>query len=213
MWIISLGKGFCLGFFAYFLGFLMDLTISQKSMLLILEKTPKLFIEGYKKCQFNLMLLSPIVYSFTDQYLLTHENNIINISKVIYLTLIHHFGYYAVHKSMHKIDTLRKFHDFHHKFDKILCPSIGNAVSTVEFTAAYVCPFICGAILVKPNEITFVIPIALISVFNNLIHCRELKNVPWPAFLVSPKQHLEHHEVRSKHFSAPILNLDYFLEK
>ena len=78
---------------------------------------------------------------------------------------------------MHTIVYLRKYHDFHHKFDKYIIPSIGNAVSTEEYLIAYVSPFVIGAYLFHPNEISFVIPIGLISVFNNIIHCSELRGI------------------------------------
>ena len=213
MWYNSLGKGFCLGFLAYLLGFIMDTTISNGSFLKIMESTPKLMIKAYQKIQLNLLVISPIVYMINDQYLINHKEENVNFKKVCALLLIHHIGYYLIHKSMHQIRFLRCYHDFHHLFNKVLCPSIGNAVSIPEFLLAYIFPFISGAILVRPNEITFVIPIGLISVFNNIIHCNELRNLPWLPFLVSPDMHIKHHEIRDKHFSAPILNLDYFIEK
>ena len=213
MWYNSLGKGFFLGFFAYLLGFIMDTTISNSSFLKIMEKTPKLMIEAYQKIQINLLVISPVIYMVNDHFLINHENNLINYRHVSSLLLIHHIGYYLIHKSMHQIRFLRCYHDFHHLFNKVLCPSIGNAVSHTEFLFAYVLPFVMGGYIIKPNEITFVIPIGLISVFNNIIHCNELRNVPWLPFLVSPDMHIKHHEIRDKHFSAPILNLDYFIEK
>lgn len=213
MWAFSLGKGFCLGFLAYFLGFLMDTTVSCKSFLELMEKTPKLMIDAYQKIQINLLVISPFIYMVNDQFLINHESNLINCRHAGALLLIHHIGYYIVHKSMHQINYLRGYHDFHHKFDKHLCPSIGNAVSHTEFLFAYVLPFVMGGYIIKPNEITFIVPIGLISIFNNLIHCKELKNVPWLPLFVSPAMHIKHHEVRDKHYSAPILDLDYFLEK
>ena len=212
MWIVSLGKGFCLGFAAYLVGFVMDLTISQSSFLSMMKEIPKQTIEAYKTIQTNLLLISPVVYMVNDQYLINHETSSVNYTHVVMLLLIHHIGYYVVHRSMHQIKMLRKYHDYHHEFVKHLCPSIGNAVSFPEFTLAYILPFITGAYLITPNEITFIIPIGFISVFNNIIHCKELRDLPWSPFLVSPNMHIKHHEIRNKHFSAPILNLDYLIE-
>tara|TARA_A100001234_G_C12556006_1_gene355268 strand:- start:164 stop:811 length:648 start_codon:yes stop_codon:yes gene_type:complete len=210
----SLLKGFLLGYFAYIIGVHMDSSLAIDSLRDVMTNYPRaLILQAYNTISLNMLIISPCVYGLTDKYLLNHDDNYIYFDKVFLLLLIHHIGYYIAHKSMHKILFLKQYHDFHHRFDKYLIPSLGNAVSTTEFLVAYISPFIFGAIIVKPNEITFVIPIALISIFNNLIHCKELINVYWPKYLVSPSQHIKHHQIRDKHYAAPILNLDYFIEK
>ena len=45
-----------------------------------------------------------------------------------------------------------------------------NAVSMTEYNIAYVLPFIIGAILTKPNELTFKLAIGIISFLNSLVH-------------------------------------------
>ena len=100
---------------------------------------------------------------------------------------------------------------FHHQYDKILLPSIGNAVSTMEFISAYLLPFIIAAYFLRPNEISFIIPIGIIGLLNIVIHCKELEDLPWAALFVSPKNHIEHHEVRTKHYAAPTINWDYIV--
>lgn len=212
MWLISLLKGFCLSSFTYYLGMYMDVFISKNSFHEMIKEIPDLYKEATTKIQQNLLILSPLIYSIVDQTLLDHSSSTIQPVKTICILLTHSVGYYIVHKSMHNIVYLRKYHNFHHKFDKHIIPSIGNAVSTEEYLIAYICPFVIGAYLFHPNEISFVIPIGLISVFNNIIHCSELRGFIWPVYFVSPDQHIEHHEVRMKHYSAPIINLDYFLE-
>jgi sterol desaturase/sphingolipid hydroxylase (fatty acid hydroxylase superfamily) len=211
MWI-SLLKGFCLGGIAHTIGFVMDITISKNSFNDIVKNIPLLYQEAQQKIQFNFFVITPVVYSFIDSYLLDHTNNIIQIYTIFYLLSIHGIGYYSAHKAMHQIKYLRKYHNFHHEFDKYIMPSIGNAVSTEEFLVAYTFPFIIGAYLTTPNQVNFIIPVSLISVFNNIIHCKELENIPWIAFLVSPQQHIIHHQIRDKHYAAPILNIDFFLD-
>ncbi len=211
MWI-SLIKGYCLGSIAYIIGFIMDITISRKSFNEIITNIPILYQNAQRKIQYNLLIATPITYSVIDTYLLNHTNNEIEINIIITILSIHGIGYYCAHKAMHQIQCLRKYHNFHHNFDKYIIPSIGNAVSIEEFLIAYVLPFIIGAYLMTPNEINFVIPVSLISVFNNIIHCKELEKIPWLVYFVSPKQHIIHHEIRDKHYAAPILNIDYFVE-
>ena len=93
----------------------------------------------------------------------------IQYGNVLGILMIHGVGYYIVHRSMHVVSFLRKYHNFHHEFDEYIMPSIGNAVTTEEFLTAYIAPFIFSSWLLQPNETSFVIPIALISVFNNII--------------------------------------------
>lgn len=210
----SLFKGFILGYTAYIIGVHMDNTVALSSLKEVMTNYPKkLIFDAYNKISLNMLIISPGIYAVIDQYLLTHDNYYIYFDKVFLLLLIHHIGYYIAHRSMHKISFLKKYHDFHHEFDKYLIPSLGNAVSTTEFLLAYISPFVIGAIIVRPNEVTFVIPIASISIFNNIIHCKEFEHIQWPKYLVSPAQHIKHHQIRDKHYAAPILNLDYFCEK
>ncbi len=211
MWS-SLIKGLCLGTIAHALGFIMDITISKRSFDEIIKEIPLLYQKALNKIHLNMLVISPIVYTFTDQYLIDHTTNSIQIKNIMTILTIHGVGYYSAHRAMHQIQFLRKYHTFHHLFDKHIMPSIGNAVSTEEFLIAYITPFIIGAYATRPSEISFVIPIAFISIFNNIIHCKELENVNWYKYFVSPKQHIIHHQIRDKHYAAPIVNLDYFIE-
>jgi sterol desaturase/sphingolipid hydroxylase (fatty acid hydroxylase superfamily) len=213
MWIFSLLKGFLLGFTAHSIGVIMDLRLSLDRFNEIMKEIPKLYLEAAVKIQRNLLIISPVAYAITDQYFLDHSNYKINYGKALIILLFHNSLYYYIHKAMHQINCLKEIHNFHHKFDKYMIPSIGNAVSTQEFLLAYIFPFIFASAIVRPNEITLALPIGFISVFNNIIHCKELEKVKWSIYFVSPKQHIKHHEVRNKHYSAPIFNLDYFLEK
>ena len=148
----------------------MDITISRNSFNEIIQKIPKLYDEALNKMQKNILIISPLIYALIDKTMIDHSNNIIQPIKVSGILVVHSVGYYIVHKSFHVITCLRKYHNFHHEFDYYMLPSIGNAVSTEEFLIAYISPFIIGAYIFEPNEISFVIPIALISIFNNIIH-------------------------------------------
>ena len=213
MWFGSLIKGFVLAGVSYGIGMIMDISISRNAWYEMIKEIPELYTSAITKIQQNMLIISPLIYSVIDQTLIDHSTSTVQPIKTTSILLIHSFGYYIIHKSMHTISILRHYHEFHHKFDKYMIPSIGNAVSTEEFLLAYISPFIVGAYILRPNEISFVIPIGLISIFNNIIHCKELRGIKWCKYFVSPDQHIEHHETRMKHYSAPILNLDYYLER
>ena len=82
-----------------------------------------------------------------------------------------------VHFIMHKKKEFIKYHTFHHKFNKVLVPSVGNAVSIEEFCSAYMLPFVVGAALVGPSSSSFINAVGLISLFNLIIHCKELEHI------------------------------------
>ena len=208
--IYSLVKGIALGSFVTFLGFFFDVTFSRRSYKALLEKNEQLLDKAIPAIQFNLMVIGPTVYCFVDYFLLQHNYSIqpLNILGVL---SIHSIGYYLSHYAMHKSSYLYKLHKFHHEFDKVLIPSIGNAVSKEEFIIAYVAPFVTSAYLLNPSETSFLIPVGIISVMNLVIHCKEFENISYSKYFVSPKNHIMHHEVREKHFAAPTINIDYLL--
>lgn len=207
--VIHFLKGLSLGSIVCFLSFVLDYTVSRQSYEQLIEKQKDLYEESVVAVKNNLLVISPFVYSFVGQNYLTH-GYALQYGNILSILGIHSVGYYIVHYSMHKSLYLYKFHQFHHKFDNILLPSIGNAVSMGEYLLAYVTPFILSAKLLEPNEISFVSAIAIISLLNMAIHCKELENVTWSKYLVSPKNHIDHHKYRNKHYAAPTVNLDYF---
>ena len=144
-----------------------------------------------------------------DKYFIDHSvpPTTFQLFNIITILLIQNIGYYLVHKLFH-MSKLYKFHKFHHKFDKILIPSLGNAVSITEFTLAYMLPFVMGAYITHPSELSMIIPLFLVAILNMSIHCQELNKFKYPSFIVSPKNHFIHHQERNKHFAAPILNID-----
>tara|TARA_A100001015_G_scaffold157241_1_gene174453 strand:+ start:538 stop:1179 length:642 start_codon:yes stop_codon:yes gene_type:complete len=205
--LYSINSGLQLSIFTFMFSVILDFTISYNTLLDILRKTPELYMKGIRANIINLFMLSPIYYSVLYLLFLDDKNINLDITKLSMLILTHNFFYYIFHKAMHKIKYLNNFHDFHHKF-LVTVPSTGNAVSISEYNFAYVLPFILGIIFLRPNNITLKMGVFLISFFNTLIHCKELHNLNWPEFLVSPEKHGVHHKNKTGTYSAPIFDLD-----
>lgn len=208
-------SGFRVGLETFIIGIIFDNTISIESKKKLEDKNPELLIEGYRKVTINLLLLSPYLYYFLENYLITKKEINFNFGKYCLILLIHSFGYYYAHIVMHKINIFKEMHKFHHKFTNILIPSIGNAVSVYEFTFAYASPFILASYLLDSNLITLNYAIKTVSFFNLMIHCNELKNLKYYKMLVSPNDHLNHHKLKREKntYSAPIINMDYIANK
>ena len=111
-----------------------------------------------------------------------------------------------LHYIMHRY--LYFIHQFHHQFQSILIPSIAFAVSPYEYIFAYLLPFFIGSIIFKPTEITLLCSVFFISIFNFIIHSSKLKSLSWFPYCVSPQDHLDHHEKRTVHYSAPFFSFD-----
>lgn len=77
---------------------------------------------------------------------------------------------------------------------------------------AYVLPFAVAAALVHPTESELRVAVSIISAFNLLEHTPALEGMPWPRWLVSPSQHLEHHRKLTVHYAAPVFNMDWLHE-
>ena len=208
-------NGFKVGLFSYVLSFFLDNTVSQKTKKLLHDKDPELLIEGYKKVSINLLVLSPIYYYFLENYLIVNHTNKFEFTKYILILLIQSSFYYYTHYLMHKNTYLKNIHLFHHKFTEYIIPSIGNAVSELEFTLAYAFPFIFGSTILQSNLKTLNYSIFTISIFNMAIHCDELKYIIYYKYFVSPSDHLNHHSLIKKTkntYSAPIINIDNILD-
>ena len=209
--IISIGKGLLLGSSIAMLSFFLDISFSKKSFIKLCNESSEKYIQAVEAVQRNMMVISPLVYGVIDQSFIDHNSMTFQYNNIVSVLGIHSVGYYVVHTAMHKFKKLYTIHSFHHQYDKILLPSIGNAVSTMEFISAYLLPFVIAAYFLRPNEISFIIPIGIIGLLNIVIHCKELEDLPWAALFVSPKNHIEHHEVRTKHYAAPTINWDYIV--
>lgn len=211
MIIIHFFKGFCLGLSVCILSFVLDYNISRKSFDKLIKTNKGLYGKSVIAVTRNLLVISPIVYSFVGEMYLTYSYQI-QYGNIFSILGIHSVGYYIIHLSMHKSYLLYDLHKFHHNFDNILLPSIGNAVSIGEYLIAYVAPFVFSAHILRPNEISFILAIYIISLLNMAIHCKELENMKWSKYFVSPKNHIDHHKYRSVHYAAPTVNIDYLLK-
>jgi sterol desaturase/sphingolipid hydroxylase (fatty acid hydroxylase superfamily) len=211
MFYISYIKGLFLGSFIFLLGRTADISISADSYFKLMKENEYLLRKGLNASFFNLVCVGPVVYCFVD-YFLIDKTFTFYFSQMISILSIHSVGYYLTHRAFHENKSIYKYHSFHHKFDNILVPSIGNAVSIQEFFLAYMFPFILGAYAIYPTEISFISAVGLISIFNLIIHTKELEDIQYLDFLVSPKKHITHHKVKKKHYAAPIMDLDYILE-
>ena len=192
-------------------GILMDNTIAKNSLIKLKENSNELYKDGMKKVLNNLILLGPIYYFGVDNFIISDHISDVNLIETLDIVLIHSFGYYTAHRLMHRSDLFRKYHNFHHKFNETLTPSIGNAVSGSEFTFAYMTPFMIGAYLIDPNINSFNLGIMIVAFMNLVIHTQELNDVNYNKLFVSPKTHLNHHQGKNKKstYSAPTFNLEY----
>ena len=192
-------------------GLIMDNTISKNSLNKIKNTDIQLYNQGMRNVVNNLILLGPCYYYGVDNFIISDHISNVNLIETFNIVLIHSFGYYLSHRLMHRSDLFRKYHSFHHKFNETLTPSIGNAVSSAEFTFAYMSPFVLGSLIVDPNINSFNLGILIVSIMNLVIHTPELTDINYNKFFVSPKTHLNHHQGKNikSTYSAPTFNLEY----
>lgn len=207
-------KGLMLGSTVWMLSYIADNTISLESIKKIKTENYALYMDAMSSLLVNMLIISPVSYAGADILIINHNLSwyYIDIQKIMSILLIQNIGYYIVHRCFHEFSSLYKYHKFHHKFDKVLVPSLGNAVSKEEYIYAYILPIILGAGITQPSELTFLIPIFITVFLNMMIHCQELNNLIFPFFLVSPQNHYEHHQVRNKHYAAPLINIDSIIK-
>jgi len=201
---------YMLGSFTILFSHILDFTIDKKTLTDYLQKKTELYIQGLRSLYLNLLLVSGINYIIAYNYLLDINTNQFQIMKYGGVLFIHNIMYYVMHSMVHKIESIRFIHKFHHLFVENI-PSIGNSVSFLEFQIMYVLPFLTGMFLFEPNVKTINVSIFTISFLNSLIHSSYLKKCNWLSFLASPKQHCKHHEVYTGNYAAPLLNLDLIL--
>ena len=199
--------GFMLGFTIYAFGDFMDHWIALSSRDTLIRTKGDLLREADAAVFTNLCLISPIVYSCVSQTLLNTSLRF-SISHYLFLLTVQNTGYYMVHYMMHNNQLLYKIHVFHHRFDTVTIPSSGNAVSSIEFITAYIAPFVIGALLVQPTEVTYLASIGTVAFLNMVIHTYEWKDSWWMPFLISPEKHIDHHRRRFVHYAAPLLDID-----
>lgn len=201
--------GLHLGSYTYLFSNVLDHTISRNDTLELIKKSPNLYLNSGISNFINLLGLSPIYYIFADNLLLNNNTYEIQLFKLLFMLLTHNIIFYRLHKLFHDVKSLYFIHKFHHRFIKPI-PSNGNAVSINEYNISYVLPFLIGAILFKPNGITFQMSIAIISFLNSLVHCGPLKNIKLFPLFVTPNHHLIHHEKLTTKYASPLFNIDIF---
>ena len=191
-------------------GIIMDNTISKKSLEKLKTNSKELYKKGMTEATKNLIILGPSYYWAVDNFIISNHFDNVNLLQTFDIVSIHSFGYYAAHRMMHRSDLFRRYHNFHHKFNETLIPSIGNAVSSSEFTFAYMTPFIIGALIIDPNINSFNLGILIVSIMNLVIHTDELSKIKYNKYFVSPKTHLNHHQGKNikSTYSAPTFNLE-----
>ena len=179
-----------------------------------------LYAEAWTTILLNLLVVGPFMYERVRGFAsVTPKSMFKKIFETFSLVSIHSLIYGGIHRCMHKIRSMRPIHKFHHRFNgnkQNRCelyeppvPSVANAVSVSEFILAYMMPFAVGLFLTKANESSFIASISIISALNLCVHSNNLKDKEWSKFLVSPKDHLDHHKYRSTKYFAPTWNLNF----
>jgi sterol desaturase/sphingolipid hydroxylase (fatty acid hydroxylase superfamily) len=138
------------------------------------------------------------------------------VLRILGIIFIHDILYYEAHKTMHSGPGWYRFHKFHHRFRNFIPPSSANAVSIVEYLLAYVIPFAMAAFLIHPSEAEFRITVNIVSVANLLIHTPAYDPVSKyleAVYLVSTRNHSDHHRKLTMNYAAPIFNLDRLLDE
>jgi sterol desaturase/sphingolipid hydroxylase (fatty acid hydroxylase superfamily) len=168
----------------------------------------------------NHYVYGPPIYAFSVIACITEYEDPHNYWRIAQQTalmlFIHAVCYYHVHKTFHSSPDYYKYHKFHHRFNTYVTPISANAVGVVEYIFAYIFPCSVAGLIVRPDATTTKAAIAIISLFNLLIHTPFIED--WsqryvPEWLVSTHDHYEHHRKLNVHYAAPTFNLDYMVEK
>ena len=193
------------------LGKIMDNIFCKKEIKILKDSHTALYKEAEDKIQTNLTFLSAFLYLCITPLFVNYDQNnkSIEYTKLLGLIILQNIGYYYGHYLMHH--KFYSIHSFHHRFDRYISSSIAFAVSIEEFLFAYISPLMIGSCILFPNENTFIIATALIAIFNLIIHTPSFKTEYYPSLLVSPNDHLEHHEKKTIHYAAPIFSMDRIL--
>lgn len=204
-------RGILFGPMILVLGRIMDTVFCKEEVRILKEIHKDLYKEAKYTIKTNLIVLSTFLYLFITPLFVNYNQDEKNIDcmKLLGLILFQNIGYYCSHYVMHH--RLYSIHSFHHRFDRYISSSIAFAVSIEEFLFAYISPLMIGSCVLYPNETTFILATALIAIFNLTIHTPSFKTQYYPSLLVSPNEHLEHHEKKTIHYAAPIFSIDKIL--
>ena len=163
----------------------------------------RLNAESWTMILFNLLFLGPFVYSCMNPFLTAKKHIVKTFCDIFNLVAVHSAVYALIHRCMHKIVAFRPIHKAHHQYKNVVLPSNANAVSANEFLFAYMLPFVTGCILIRPTSFALMSATLIVSGFNLVIHSNLATKFKWPWFLVTPSDHLEHHEFKTQTYSAP----------
>lgn len=177
-----------------------------------------LYWSGVRTNLLNYLLLAPAAKGLATAWVASQAGAYTNAAVAfVGLLACQAVGYGLVHEWMHRPENYSwTGHKFHHRFnDKTFVrPISANAVTWIEFVAAYAIPLMAGILICRPAPLVADLVILSVSLANLVIHTPEkvLSMRGAPTVLVTNKKHLYHHQVDSaKFFSAPILDLDRVL--
>ena len=164
-----------------------------------------MLLDGIGLAMLNLLLVGPMMHAVAMKFT-TMRRRVWRVwSDAAAIVGLHSALYAVAHRAMHRVAALRPIHAAHHAFNETVVPTIANAVSTHEFVFAYMAPFMAAVWLLRPCATSLNAAVAVVSTFNLLVHAPHLAPRPWPWWLVRPREHLEHHRVRSRTYAAPTI--------
>jgi hypothetical protein len=179
---------------------------------------PDLYRQAWASNVLNPLLVGIPLYPLAKIYVCTQkpvESLSEGVIQVTWIAVSHAVQYYFIHKTFHENPGLyKRFHSFHHRFNTHAPPSSGNAVTMGEYFIAYVTPFVVSCMLFPVHPSSLIVATYILQVTNLLVHTPRLEELSeeWvPSFLVSTKNHQEHHRVMNKHYASPTLNVDTVL--
>lgn len=205
----------------------------------VLKTKPKLYFQGVAMNILNHFVIAPFIFAGALRYYVmamhgcTNDRNSKDFDpldfdfsycqmpnrymsgvKCVCVLLTQAIGYYLAHKMMHRKEYYW-MHRFHHQFNSVVVPSTANAVSPAEYGLAYMLPIFVGTVLFLPDLPALLAAGSIISLNNILIHTPMLHELSerLPPWCVTTSAHTEHHRVLTKHYAAPTINIDYFVEK
>lgn len=173
------------------------------------KEEPLLYRKMYLNSFLNLVVFAPSYFLIVQYFV--NDNGSVYFAEIFIIILFHNIYYALTHYGMHTLDILKPIHRYHHQYRKNIIPTVGNAVTIKEMFLAYLTPFVFCSIIFQPAMNSLIAGVGVISVFNLLVHSTYLSNTNWIRGLVSPALHIAHHNLYTKHFSAPLLNLDRLL--
>mgnify|MGYP003332428349 FL=1 len=202
-------KGFLMSFLIYLIENILDVVLCFDEIENFQTTQMELYFDAKTIEFFNVIIIAPMLYGIFGPMILDENDFTFQWFAFFQIIFIQNILYFCIHRYMHI--TNASIHKFHHLFQDQVFPSTANTVSVSEFLVAYLLPLFAGACLSKTNEVTFLSASYTISMFNILVHIKQLENIPYPQYLVSPLKHLDHHKRKTKNYASPILDVEWFI--